>query len=162
MESVPSCSSGRPTPQAPAFGSNLEILAELGGPVAELGIDRLCDGNGDEPGLRHLFRPYASNGSNGPNGPEDCSCPPVARARRAIACLPLKGLVAKSSDGWAVTYRSAKPVPTAKDTEIHCRPLTTPGNRRPIKPGVAFEERFETSLEGISGFLAFELKHCLR
>ena len=52
------------------------------------------------------------------------------------------------------------PVPTAKDTEIHCRPLTTPGNRRPITPGKALEERFETSLEGISGFLAFELKHC--
>ena len=139
----------------PAFGSNLEILAELGGPVAELGIDRLCDGNGDEPGLRHLFRPYAPNDSSGPDDPT----PNLGHVRRAIARLPIKGSVEKSGEGWAVTYSSAKPVPTAKDTEIHCRPLTTPGNRRPIAPGKSFDERFETSLEGISGFLAFELKH---
>lgn len=141
----------------PAFGSNLEILAELRGPIAELGINQLCDGNGDEPGLRYLFRCYKPvDATDGPNG---CSCPPVARARRAIAGLPIKGSVEKSGEGWAVTYTSAEPVPTAKDTEIHCRPLTTPGNQRPITPGESFEERFETSLEHISGFLAFELKH---
>ena len=141
----------------PAFGSNLEILAELRGSIAELGIDRLCDGNGDEPGLRDLFRPYP--GPKGPNGPNGCSCPDLARARRAIACLPIKGSVEESGEGWAVTYTSAKPVPTVRDTEIHCRPLTTPENRRPITPGETFGERFETSLESMSGFLAFELKH---
>lgn len=142
----------------PAFISNLEILAELRGPVAELGINRLCEGNGDEPGLHDLFRRYEPvDTTDGPNG---CSCPPVARARRFIACLPLSGSVEESGEGWAVTYTSAEPVPTVKDTEIHCRPLTTPGNRRPLTQGEAFEERFETSLEGISGFLAFELKHC--
>ena len=76
----------------PAFGSNLEILAELRGPIAELGIDRLTEGNGDEPGLRDLLRPYPPKGPN-PNGPDGCSCSPVARARRAIACLPLNGSV---------------------------------------------------------------------
>ena len=141
----------------PAFGSNLEILAELRGSIAELGIDRLCDGNGDEPGLRDLFRPYP--GPKGPNGQNGCSCSDLARARRAIACLPIKGSVEESGEGWAVTYTSAKPVPTVRDTEIHCRPLTTPENRRPITPGETFEERFETSLESMSGFLAFELKH---
>jgi len=140
----------------PAFSSNLEILAELRGSIAELGIDRLCDGNGDEPGLRELFRPYTRNGPNGPNG---CSCPDLARARRAIACLPIEGSVEESGEGWAVTYTSAKPVPAVRDTEIHCRPLTTPENRRPITPGETFGERFETSLERMSGFLAFELKH---
>lgn len=139
----------------PAFGSNLEILAELRGPVAELGIDRLCDGNGDEPGLRNLFRPYTRNGSNGPNG----STPGFGHIRRAIARLPIKGYVERSGEGWAVTYRSAKPVRTVKDTEIRCWPVTTPGNRRRIAPGAELDERFETSLEGISGFLAFELKH---
>ena len=138
----------------PAFGRNLEILAELRGPVAALGIDQLCDGNGDEPGLRNLFRPYTRDGSNGPNGPTDG----LGHVRRAIARLPITGSVEKSGEGWAVTYRSAQRVPTVKDTEIHCRPLTTPGNRRSITPGEPFEERFETSLEGISGFLAFELK----
>lgn len=141
----------------PAFSSNLEILAELRGPITELGINQLCDGNGDERGLRHLFRCYKPVATT--DGPNGCSCPPVARARRAIARLPVEGSVEKSGEGWAVTYTSAEPVPTVSDTEIYCRPLTTLGNRRPITPGVTFEERFETSLEHISGLLAFELKH---
>ena len=32
------------------FEHNVEILAELRGSVAELGIDRLCDGDGNDPG----------------------------------------------------------------------------------------------------------------
>ena len=35
-----------------AFTSNVEILVELVGPLAKLGIDQLCDGTDDEPGLR--------------------------------------------------------------------------------------------------------------
>ena len=140
----------------PAFGRSLEILAELRGPIAELGIDRLIEGNGDEPGLRELFLVYHRlPDPNGPNGPT----PDLGHTRRAIARLPITGSVEKSGEGWAVTYRSAEPVPTVRDTEIHCRPLTTSGDKRQIAPGETFEERFETSLERISGFLAFELRH---
>ena len=34
-----------------AFSSNVEILVELAGPASVLGIDRLCDGTEDEPGV---------------------------------------------------------------------------------------------------------------
>ena len=139
----------------PAFGSNLEILAELRGPVDELGIDRLTEGTGDEPGLRDLFDCYKPNCvENGPNGDGV-----LDHARRAIARLPFKGSVEKSGEDWAVTYCSTEPVPAFKDIEIHCRPLTTSGDRRRIAPAEPFEERFETSLERMSGFLAFELSH---
>ncbi len=140
----------------PAFRSNLEILAELRGAVAEMGIDRLCEGDGDELGLRKLFQVYHrladANGSDG-------SVPDLDRARRAIAVLPIRGLVESSGEDWAVTYSSTAAVPDIKGTEIHCRPLTTPGSRRRITPGEPFELRFETSLDHISGFLAFELRH---
>ena len=139
----------------PAFEDNLEILAELRGSVDELGIDRMCEGNEDEPGLRELFRRYS------PDRPTDSddATPNLDHARRAIARLPVEGSVEKSGEDWAVTYRSTEPVPSVKDTDVHCRPLTTPGNGRRITPGATFDECFETSLEGISGFLAFELKH---
>lgn len=140
----------------PAFRSNLEILAELRGTVAELGIDRLCGGGEDEPGLRDLFQVYHRQ-----IPPPDTNDPgfDLDRVRRAIALLPIRGLVESSGEDWAVTYSSTAPVPDVEDTEIHCRPLTTPGNRRRVTTGEPFELRFETSLEHISGFLAFELRH---
>ena len=139
----------------PAFNSSLEILAELHGPVAALGIDRLCEGNGDEPGLRELFGCYVRSGPNG-NGDPTID---FTRARRSIARLPIEGSVEKSGEDWAVTYRSTEPVPAIKDIEIHCWPLTKSGDRRRIAPAEPLEERFETSLERMSGFLAFELSH---
>ena len=60
---------------------------------------------------------------------------------------------------WAVTYRSTESVPAIDGVEIHCWPLTTPGNRRGVGTTEPLEVRFETSLEAISGFLAFELTH---
>ena len=140
----------------PAFGNNLEILAELQGPLAELGIDRLTEGNGDEPGLRALFDPYCRSDDNG-NG-EPCTVNFLG-AIRAIARLPFKGMVEEIGEDWAVTYSSTEPVPAIKDIKIHCRPLTLAGDRRRIAPGQPLEERFETSLERMSGFLAFELSH---
>ena len=140
----------------PAFNNNVEILAELRGPVTEVGIDRLREGDGDEPGLRELFHVYHrlpdANGSNGPK-------PDLDHARRAIARLPIRGSVEKSGENWAVTYSSTESVPAIEATAIHCWPLTTPGNRRRITPAEPFEVRFETSLEHISRFLAFELRH---
>ena len=143
----------------PAFSSNLEVLAELRGPLAELGIDRLTEGNGDEPGLRDLFDCYCRQPPPPPppNGPE-CDCD-LSRARRGIARLAIEGWVEKSGEDWAVTYCSSEPVPPVKEVEIQCRPLTKPGDRRRIAPAEPFEERFETSLERMSGFLAFELSH---
>lgn len=139
-----------------AFHRSVEILVELTGSTAALGIDRLCDGNDDEPGLRNWFISYQ---------PPD---PPIAQpdtsaldaARLAIARLPLEGIVEPSGDEWAVTYRSEQSLPTLDDVAVHCWPLASPGNRRSVAGGSAFEERFETSLEALSGFLAFELADC--
>lgn len=139
-----------------AFNRNVEILVELVGPVATLGIDRLCGGTADEPGLRGLFKTYS-----------ECGAPPLEnteaigldRMRHAIARLRMEGIVEKSGAGWAVTYRSAEPIPIVDGTEVHCWPLASAGNRRRVEAGTPFEARFETSLETISGFLAFEATH---
>lgn len=138
-----------------AFNNNVEILVELSGQVAQLGIDRLCDDTGDELGLRSLFNTYS--GSDPGAEPEETIS--LDHARRTIARLPIEGSVEESGTGWAVTYRSSKPIPAIDGTEIHCWPLASGGNRRRIEPVEFFEVRFQTSLETISGFLAFELEH---
>lgn len=144
----------------PAFGSNVEILAELRGPVSQLGIDRLLQGDGDDPGLRVLFHAY--HRGQGPDDGEERGDGVLDRMRRKIACLPMEGTVERTGEGgedWAVTYRCPESLPAAADVEIHCWPLTTPGNRRLVGTTEPFEMRFETSLEALSGFLAFELTH---
>ena len=138
-----------------AFGSNVEILLELVGTKEVLGIDRLCAGNGDEPGLRDLFRTYRpTEPSPEPNGNGQRA---LDSARRAIARLRFEGSVEESGNGWAVTYRSCGPLSAPDGMDIHCRPLASAGNRRRVAPGRPLEARFETTLESISGFLAFEL-----
>ena len=138
-----------------AFGGNVEILLELAGSKDVLGIDRLCAGTGDEPGLRDLFRTYRpTEPSPEPNGNGQGA---LDSARRAIARLRFEGSVEESGNGWAVTYRSCEPLPAPGGTVIHCRPLASAGNRRRVAAGEPLEARFETTLEAISGFLAFEL-----
>lgn len=139
----------------PAFSSNVEILVELIGPIDVLGIDRLCEGSDDEWGLRDLFYDYRR--SDIVEVPNDR--PSVDRWRQTIAQLSFKGQVTEDGDGWTVTYRTTEPMPEPDDVTIHCWPLTVAGNRRPLVPGLPLEERFNTSLENLSGFLAFELAH---
>ena len=139
-----------------AFNNNVEVLVELAGPTSVLGIDRLCGGTNDEMGLRDLlFNEHRRS------DPVDQSEEPstLDGARRAIARLLFDGLVEESGSGWAVTYRSRQPMPVVDGTKIHCWPLASAGNRRRIAMREPLEVRFETNLETISGFLAFELAH---
>ena len=136
-----------------AFINNVELLVELTGPTSVLGIDRLCDATEDEPGLRVLFNRY--NGSDtGSDMDENYS---LDRARRAIARLPFEGIVEQSGPEWRTTYQSQHPIPSLDGMEIYCWPLSSAGHRKRVAAGEPFQAYFVTSLETISGFLAFEL-----
>ena len=136
-----------------AFSSNVEILLELVGPKEVLGIDQLCGGTCEERGLRGLFVTYHRR----EDGDRESGLTPIDRARLDIAQLHFEGVVEESGTGWAVTYRSREPVRAPDGTEIHCWPLASAGNRRRVVLDECLEARFETTLESISGFLAFEL-----
>ena len=138
----------------PAFNSNIELLAELTGSIDALGIDRLCGGTDDELGLRDYFYDYHPAQDNAPSGETS-----LDHHRHAIARLPIEGHVEESGSEWVITYRSEESIPALKDVSIHCWPLASGGNRRRVTGGEPFEERFETSLENLSGFVAFELVH---
>ena len=69
------------------------------------------------------------------------------------------GSVEPGDDGsWAVTYRTDEPLPQPQGVKISCWPLTSAGHRREVVAGRPLHERFETSLDNLSGFLAFELE----
>src|SRR5215216_4751360 len=53
--------------------------------------------------------------------------------------------------------RTSSPLPEIGGTTIECWPLTSPGSRCPLPLGQRLEIRFETALESISAFLAFQL-----
>ena len=136
-----------------AFNSNVEILIELRGSVESLGIDRLCSGAEDELSLRDLFIPFRRSDEAEPS-PEDSA---LDEARRAVARLPVEGAVEPSGEGWSVRYRTSEPLPTLDGLTAECWPLASSGNRRSIAGGVPLDARFETSLESLSGFLAFRI-----
>ena len=136
-----------------AFTRNLEILVELIGSSGKLGIDALCGGTEDEPGLRALFARYSSQ-EPGPNGEPPSK---LDSARRAIARLLIGGQVEESDSGWAITYRSKSAIPDPEQASIYCWPLASEGNRRQVTGGEVLDVRFETTIETISGFLAFEI-----
>ena len=138
-----------------AFRNNIEVLLELIGPREVLGIDRLFNGNCDERGLRDLFVTYHRR----EDSDQESGLAPVDSVRRAIARLHFEGVVEESGSGWAVTYRSRGQVRAPDGTEIHCWPLASAGNRRRVALDEYLEARFETTLEAIGGFLAFEVAH---
>lgn len=135
-----------------AFGSNVEVLAEMTGPKATLGIDRLCGGTDDEVGLRALFQTY-TGGSDSVDS--DDSTLDMARGR--LARLVLDGFVAETPSGWEVTYKSDKAVDLPAGVTAICWPLSNAGNLQPVVPGKPLNVTFQTTVESMSGFLAMRL-----
>lgn len=135
-----------------AFNRNVEVLVELIGPTSALGIDRLCEGNPDELGLRSMFKTYLPPLE--PVSPEANEV--LDGARRDLASLAIEGTVEASGDGWSVTYATTKPLPAMTGVTMSCWPLTT-ADCRAVTAGDLLDVRFELALESISGFLAFEI-----
>ena len=107
--------------------------------------------------LRDFF--YEYRGPSTDDEADEESRSTLDRWRQAIARLVFEGTVERSGAEWAVTYRTTEPVPAPDGVTVCCWPLTSTGNRREVAVGRPLRERFETSLENLSGFLAFELAH---
>lgn len=140
-----------------AFGRNVEVLAEMRGPLSALGIDVLCgndDDSGDEIGLRRLFNTYVRSEDPAPTSEPGKA---LESARLQLGAIPITGEVSGDGAAWAVTYRSTRPVKLPDGVRAVCWPLTVSGHRRDLVVGEPINERFDLSLAAITGFLAVEL-----
>jgi hypothetical protein len=135
-----------------AFRNNVEILLELIGPHDRLGIDALLAAGPGERGLESMFLPYR------PTEPEE---PPAGaaldRIRRGIGQIAIDGAVTPHGEDWLVSYRSQDPLPAVEDLQIECWPLSVPASRTLVAGDQPLDVRFLSTIDSISGFLAFEL-----
>ena len=134
------CSLAQPTPLERPSSSNVELLLELVGDADKIGIESLCGGTEDEPGLRSLFATFQRSKDE----PEDEDAEPsrLDGIRRAIAVLDVTGRVEPSGDGWAVTYRTEEALPSTAAARVECWPLASSGNRREVAGGEPLEGAF--------------------
>ena len=137
-----------------AFRNNIELLIEFESGIAQLGIDALINGNDDEPGLRRLLTAHIATEST----ESEPATNELDKLRHDLASLGMKGIVESTSEGWAVTYTSSEPLPALDGGTISCWPLPIPASRRTVSSAEVLDVRFDTTLESISGLLAFEVE----
>jgi len=137
-----------------AFRNNIELLIEFESGIAQLGIDALINGNDDEPGLRRLLTAHIATEST----ESEPATNELDKLRHDLASLGMKGIVESTSEGWAVTYTSSEPLPALDGGTISCWPLPIPASRRTVSSVEVLDVRFDTTLESISGLLAFEVE----
>lgn len=137
-----------------AFRNNVEVLFELRGPVSALGIDALTNGTDDAPGLRSRFQTYSS-AADIPESDETG----LDAARRQMAKMAITGTVHAEREALSITYESKQPIDAPEGVTVSCWPLSVQSHQRGIAVGQPLNERFDTTVESLSGFLAFKLTH---
>jgi len=138
-----------------AFRSNVEILLELAGPTNLVGIDNALGGDGDDVGMRLLFRPYTGVSEI---GAEDEDSNGFNSLRRAIASQLFSGQATETEKGWNVTYSTTKPIVAPEGINLYIWPTNDAQSRRQIPLNVPIDQSFVSTLTDISGFLGIELR----
>lgn len=139
-----------------AFTSNIEVLLECEGEVEALGVDALLGGNDEEGGLRRLFVQHVATDDDGTDS--DTVLRQLSDMRDFLARCGIRGTIEQTGDGWATTYRSREPVPHVEGMRVHCWPLAVEGSRRIVPFVEPLLQRFDGTMESISGFLAFDVE----
>lgn len=138
-----------------AFRSNVEILLELAGPTNLVGIDKALGGNGDDVGMRLLFRPY-SGVDQTETDEEDTDG--FNALRRQIASQAFSGIAIGNEKGWNVTYSTLNNITASSDVEIYVWPTNDAQSKRRIDLDTPLNQTFVSTLTDISGFLGIELR----
>lgn len=138
-----------------AFRSNVEILLELTGPTNLVGIDKALGGDGDDVGMRLLFRPYTGVSEI---GAEDEDSDGFNSLRRAIASQLFSGQATETEKGWNVTYSTTRPIAAPEGINLYIWPTNDAQSRRQIPLNVPLDQSFVSTLTDISGFLGIELR----
>lgn len=146
-----------------AFGSNVEFLTELTGPVKDFGVESLlADPTKGVQTLRSFLVPFPIDGSAAPVEELDPVEDQLDALRRAIAALPLvaTALAADEPDRFALRFASEATVPPFPEgVAWRVWPITLAYDAaRVTEPAGLFDATFNVSFEGITAFLANELQ----
>ena len=139
-----------------AFRSNVEILLELSGPTRLIGIDQALGSDGDDAGMRLLFRPYTGEGQT---STEDEDSSGFDSLRREIASQLFSGHARENEKGWAVTYSTDKEIVAPEGISIYIWPTNDMQSRRQVPLNSPIDETFNSTLTDISGFIGIEIQN---
>ena len=139
-----------------AFRSNVEILLELSGPTRLIGIDQALGSDGDDAGMRLLFRPYTGEDQA---STEDEDSNGLDSLRREIASQMFSGHAQENEKGWAVTYSTNKKMIAPEGTSIYIWPTNDVQSRRQVPLNALIDQTFTSTLTDISGFIGIELQN---
>ena len=138
-----------------AFRSNVEILLELSGPTNLVGIDKALGGDGDDVGMRLLFRPYTGVTEIETDDDESDGFDAL---RREIASQLFSGRATENEKGWNVTYSTTKAIVAPEGINLYIWPTNDAQSRRQIPLNDPLDQSFVSTLTDISGFLGIELR----
>ena len=138
-----------------AFRTNIEILLELKGKTKKIGIDAVCSGDDDEPGLEDLFREFVLDEEA--VAPDDDGRLLLEDTVRDLSSMVVTAQAAEAAMGWSVTYTTQAHLQVPDGVAVEVWPSTIPGSRQSVAGGRRLEVTFSTPLESISGFLAIEV-----
>lgn len=144
-----------------AFSANVEMLAELSGPIGTLGVEALLAApHGDVQTLLSFLRRFDLNDSEAmdQSEPEEDM---LDHLRREIASRPIeaRAVPAAEDDRFTLAFRMCAAAPDLPEgLEWRAWPVTLPQqSARPVDPAADFAPEYQVSFEGITAFLANEL-----
>jgi hypothetical protein len=144
-----------------AFAKNVEFLVELRGARSDFGVETLLTENGHgEPTFRSLLVPIPL-----PDGPErepDDAGVVLDELRRSFGEMQLRATIRSiDTDIYEVRFASEAGVPPLPEgVRLRCWPITSRAAERadPLAADGRLDATFSLTLEGLTAFLAMELR----
>jgi hypothetical protein len=141
------------------FGRNVEFLVELVGPKSKFGIDALMKREDGKTNLIDLLQEVSLPEAGKIDETAEGLRATIDRMRDAIAGAGLAILVTDTDDGYDLRLSSAVGLDMEAQTSVTCWPVTVGRHfAQPLQAGVVDVVFASLSLEGLSGFMAFEVR----
>jgi hypothetical protein len=145
-----------------AFGANVEFACELMGPRRLLGVDALmAEPAKDVQTLRSFLVPYVVADDDSAEDGDELAEDVLDQLRRAIAAVPVTARAVESDAGlFDLSFTTVDSLPTIADgIEWKCWPVSlNDASATSCAGGRPLDLRFLVSFEGITAFLANELR----
>ena len=145
-----------------AFGANVEFVCELTGPRRAMGVDALlAEPEKEIQTLRSFLAPYVVTEEGTADDGDELTEDLLDSLRRALAAVPVTARAIASSAGlFDLCFTTLEPLPAIADgIEWRCWPVSlNDASATRCRGGEPLDVRYRVSFEGITAFLANELR----